>query len=446
MPALKSEKHSFSHYLTSADLLVEETALPQVEDYLARVARQFDAAADTFEAARAEEDFWNPESEYRASLRPYDVKDGVLQLRISGVLLNGFPYQMGSWATGYEYIQKAIERAAADYANGTLKGVAMIVDSPGGIVTGCFECVDAISKTIAQAKLPVRGFAFYACSAAYAVISTADRIDVGRLSEVGSIGVISKHFSYAKYLEKQGIDVTITTSPKGGNKADGQPEVPLSQSAKDRMQKRSDAVYDIFVGVVSKHRGISEEDVRATKASVYLAQAAIDAKLADKLVVLTDAMLGYRQSLNKEKAMGEKNEGGAPAAGSYTKEQLEAAVATATAAGLKAGAEAERTRIQAIVESDDAKGKLASAVALALSSGDLTAASAAAVLKTIDAAAASATSKTGFEKAMETTQNPNAGPGDGQTDKAKDPIQAQIAELIGAHAAVTGEKLERRKH
>jgi hypothetical protein len=42
--------------------------------------------------------------------RPYVVRDGVLRIPVKGVLLHDFPFAFGSWATGYTYIARALDR------------------------------------------------------------------------------------------------------------------------------------------------------------------------------------------------------------------------------------------------------------------------------------------------------------------------------------------------
>jgi hypothetical protein len=101
----------------------------------------------------------------------------------------------------------------------------------------------------------------------------------------------------------------------------------------------------------------------------------------------------------------------------YTEEEMTAAINKAHAdgktvgvtEGATTGATAERTRISAIVNSDEAKGKLGTALALALGEDAVSPATAAAVLKTVKTEEAGAGAGNAFERAMDNTPNPNAG-------------------------------------
>src|SRR5688572_9248401 len=90
--------------------------------------------AEKLNAPRADS-FWPEEGSFLSQYRPYKVKDGVLHVPVRGTLLKDFPYAT-SWATGYEYIVRAVERGVEDAA---VQGIALLIDSPGGVVSGAFD-------------------------------------------------------------------------------------------------------------------------------------------------------------------------------------------------------------------------------------------------------------------------------------------------------------------
>ena len=139
--------------ITQSPLLIDEGA-----EGLFRASIQHIVAhehADAFMGSAVsmseDEEFWPRSDDWRAAYRPYNVKNGVLQIPVMGVLLNRFPWQLGRWATGYTYIEKALQRGLAD---GNVRGIAFIHDSPGGEVAGCFELGDKIFQ--ARGKKPMR--------------------------------------------------------------------------------------------------------------------------------------------------------------------------------------------------------------------------------------------------------------------------------------------------
>lgn len=123
------------------------------EASLHQVAAQMGSPEFKAEMASVDENWWGEPGSFRSMLRPYVVKDGVLMIPVKGVLLHDFPYAFGSWATGYAYIQKAFERGLED---GSVRGIALIIDSPGGEVAGNFDLVDKMFA--ARGTKPVRAY------------------------------------------------------------------------------------------------------------------------------------------------------------------------------------------------------------------------------------------------------------------------------------------------
>lgn len=163
----------------------------------------------------ASDDFWFAPDDYRSTYRPYRVKNGILRIPVRGVLLNKFPWQLGGWATGYEYITQAVKRGLDD---SDVKGIALEIDSGGGLVAGNFELVDFLHAS--RGKKPIKAFASdSAYSAAYSIASAADDISVTRSGGVGSIGVVATHVEFSEALKMDGVKVTFIFA--GKHKVDG---------------------------------------------------------------------------------------------------------------------------------------------------------------------------------------------------------------------------------
>jgi ClpP class serine protease len=331
-------------------------------------------------AADGSDDFWSFDpASYLARLRPYVVKDGVLQIPVKGVLLHDFPYALGSWATGYDYIWAAFQRGMGDM---NVRAIALICDSPGGEVAGNFDLVDRMYAL--RGTKQVRGFASEsAYSAAYSIISVSDpgQVTVTRTGGVGSIGVVTGHMDVSAALDKAGLKFTFISAPKGGHKTDGNPYEPLPKDVEARIQARIDALYDVFVSTVARNRGLDEQAVRDTEALTFSALDALSNGLADKIGALDDALAAYAADLQEE------DENMSNQDGSVDKATHDQAVAAARAEGvtegvaqgrtegqaqgLKDGAVAERARISAIMGCDEAKDRPAAALAAAMDT-DLT--------------------------------------------------------------------------
>lgn len=338
-PVLVSEdmKSQFEALVSSA---AQHEDWPRIEASMANTPM---AAAD---------EYWNYKDDWEEYLKPYNVTDdGILMIPVRGVLMHNFPYAWGNYATGYYYIQKAIERGLED-AN--VRGIALICNSPGGMVAGCFETVDKIYAH--RGEKPIRAFAHEAAySAAYAIASVADSIVVSKTGGVGSIGVVTLHVDWSKWNEEMGLKYTFIFA--GKHKVDGNPEEPLSADAKERIQARIDELYDVFVSSVARNRGMEEKVVRDTEALTYTASQAVSIGLADAIGPLDDAVAQFSADLSTlntgEQAMSNKTDNTAVV------EQAvhEQAVAAAKAEGVAEGAAAATARIGAILGSEEAKGR-----------------------------------------------------------------------------------------
>jgi len=310
------------------------------------------AASDTF----MQDDFWPASDSWQASYKPYVVKDGILQIPVKGVLLNNFPFAVGSYATGYYYIQKCMERGLND---GNVRGIALVCDSPGGHVAGCFELADKIFS--ARSEKPIAAFAHeHAYSAAYALASSAARITMSKTGGVGSIGVMTMHVSQEKALEQAGIAVTLIYA--GKHKVDGNGFQALSPAAKDRIQERLDETYGVFCAAVARNRKMDEKAVRKTEALTFGSSQALENGLADKVGALDEALADFSSCLfgdNEEKdhlmAIEQKDVDAAVAAA-----RTEASTTAASAA-----VTAERARVKGIKACDEAKDRPLAAAALA---------------------------------------------------------------------------------
>lgn len=410
--------------------LVEPRSSARVESYLAtawdalRTETGKRSLAIEMSAADDDEDgFW---SEDWSWVRPYNVIDGVLQIPVKGVLLSGFPYQLWDWATGYEYIMAAYQRGMDDPQ---VKGIAFVIDSPGGEVEGNFDLVDFMSGD-AKVK-PVQAFAVAAYSAAYSIASAADKITVTRTGGVGSIGVVTSHVDMSKALDDWGYKITFIFA--GKHKVDGNPYEPLPDDVKARIQTTVDKLYGMFVGIVARNRGMEEQAVRNTEALTFLADDALQIGLADAIGPLVDSIAAYAAELN------------APQGGTFMSTQTKAAEATnestITAADLaqaraegKAEGKAEaNARAKSILTATEAEGKSASAMKMAFDT-DMAAEQAIGLLATIPAATASTETKptkTAFEAAMEQT-DPGITAGSEQTKvSASDQIVADFRAVGG---------------
>lgn len=386
-------------------------------------------------SSQDEEDaeFW-AEDNWAASFRPYNVKNGILRVPVQGALLNKFPYSLGSWLTGYDYIEKAISRGLADPE---VKGIALDVDSPGGMCSGCFELADFIRAS--NATKPIKAFVDESSySAAYALSSAAGEISATKGSGVGSIGVVTMHVDFSKMLDEAGIKITFIHA--GKYKVEGNSYEPLSDGAKARIQTRIDALYQDFVSLVARNRGLDEKAVRDTEAQCYRAADGLNLGLIDKIAPTKEAVNKFQSDLSTNQGVNIMSKTLTPEeAAAAQQTAVDTARAEGVTEGTKAGAAAERARISGIVNHANADKRAGVALSLALDT-DLTVEQAAAVLAktpeeaTKTTATESKGTKTPFEAAMDNSENPDVGADSGKKKEAeKDDAKSHAARIIAAH-------------
>lgn len=224
--------------------------------------------------------------------RPYDIIAGVAVIPISGVLLQDDPFWFED-ATSYRSIAALTAEALGD---GEVLGIMYHVDSPGGVVSGCFDLSDALYGM--RGEKPTLALVNESCySAAYALASAADRIVLPRTGGVGSVGVITMHVDITKMLENFGVKVT--TIQFGERKSDSYPTTPLSDVARKRLQSDVDKMGEMFVSLVARNRGISESAVRETEAGCFLGEEGVKVGFADAVMPAEQALSEFIELVNK---------------------------------------------------------------------------------------------------------------------------------------------------
>lgn len=223
-----------------------------------------------------------PASEWK----PYDLIAGIAIIPISGVLVHEDPYY---WSDETQYARVASQFVAA-IQDDDVRGILMHVNSPGGVVSGCFDLSDAIFAL--RGGKPIWSIVDESCySAAYALASASDRILMPRTAGIGSIGVITMHVDVTKMLENFGVKVTMIHY--GARKTDSYPTVALSDQARERMQADVDTLGEMFVNLVARNRGIEASTVRETEAGCFLGEDGIKAGLADAVMPVEQALLEF---------------------------------------------------------------------------------------------------------------------------------------------------------
>jgi signal peptide peptidase SppA len=180
----------------------------------------------------------------------------------------------------------------------SIRAVALDVHSYGGEVYGCFDLADKIHAFKAKYGKPVWAIVDEcAYSAAYCLVSQADRIIVPRTGGVGSVGVVMMHTDLSAALELEGVKITFIHA--GAHKVDGNPFEPLPEAVRAEWQAEIMSAYKLFTGIVARGRKMDVAAVEKTEARCYSADEAKAIGFVDDIMPASDAFDALAAELSK---------------------------------------------------------------------------------------------------------------------------------------------------
>jgi|GEM_PF-1165709 len=211
--------------------------------------------------------FAPPSSRENASFGNVEVVDisGPLRQRDCG------------WSDSYEAIEARVQAAC----DGPSRALVLLIDSPGGEAAGAVESARAVRAKCLAAGKPL--FAYVenkACSAAYVYAAAAERIGLAPTALVGSIGVIAERRDYSERNAREGIGYAIVAS--GKRKADGHPDLPVSEGELAAMKAIVDGTAAVFYDAIAELRpALTAEALKSLEAGTFLGADAMSVGLVD---------------------------------------------------------------------------------------------------------------------------------------------------------------------
>lgn len=201
---------------------------------------------------------------------------GVAVIAVDGPLMQ----HGGWWFDGHESVRARATAAALDPR---VKIAAMRIDSPGGVVAGCFDNVRATRAAFAAAgkTLVVWCGGGGAFSGAYAWACAGSEISVTDTSGCGSVGAISVMSDYTKANEAEGVRRIVVRS--GSRKAEGHPDLPKTDAVVVREQAVIDSMAAVFADVVGQSRRMTPDAVLALQGEAFYGDACVSNLLADRV-------------------------------------------------------------------------------------------------------------------------------------------------------------------
>jgi len=234
-------------------------------------------------------------SRTRSSSRSYQVSQGIAIIPIDGSLVHKYghikPY---SGMTGYDGIMHRLREALSDPE---VKAILLDMNTPGGMVAGCFDLADKIADMRETKPIWSLGYDMH-CSAGQMIASACSRRLITQTGIAGSVGVIMAHTNIEKMLAQQGVEITLVTA--GDHKADGNPYQSLPKEVRDKWKSEAESTRQMFAGKAAKYMGVDIKTILSTEAQVYEGQAAVDAGFANEVINGLDAVQIMAEQFKKQ--------------------------------------------------------------------------------------------------------------------------------------------------
>lgn len=199
-------------------------------------------------------------------------RDGVAVLPVRGPIARYA--NLFSQISGATSIEKLATDLQASIDSPSVKAVLVDIDSPGGQANGIAEMA-ALIRECRKIKPVTAYISGTGASAAYWLASAADEVVVSPTAVVGSIGCIM-----AVDAEDDDGEMKFVSSQSPKKDPD-----PKTQVGREEIQAMVDALAQVFIDDVGRHRGLKPEEVvsKFGEGGVKIGQAAVDAGMADRV-------------------------------------------------------------------------------------------------------------------------------------------------------------------
>nr|WP_321268280.1 signal peptide peptidase SppA [uncultured Sulfurimonas sp.] len=186
-------------------------------------------------------------------------------------------------------VSEVLEKIEKAESNNNIKGVLLVVDSPGGAVAPSIEIAYAIKRLKAKKPVVVYAQGTIASGSYYASI-WANEIVANPGSMVGSIGVIMQGADVSELMGKIGISTQYVKA--GKYKQVGTPDRKWESYEVNELNKVIQGTYDMFTQDVADARGLDvKKRDQFANAHIFTAAQAKEVGLIDSLGVSHNAKM-----------------------------------------------------------------------------------------------------------------------------------------------------------
>lgn len=219
--------------------------------------------------------------------------------KLAVVSLSGPMMKFDSWwgGTSTVRVRQALRSLAEDE---TIAGIMLVIDSPGGTVSGTKELADDVAAIAASKPLHVY-IEDLGASAAYWVASQGARIAMNETGMVGSIGTFATLIDASGAAAQQGLKVHVLRA--GEFKGAGTLGTEITSEQLGEMQRIVDELNEFFVAGVAKGRRMQLDAVRElADGRVHLGAAALKLGLVDAVSSFEVAVQALAETVSARRA------------------------------------------------------------------------------------------------------------------------------------------------
>ena len=172
--------------------------------------------------------------------------------------------------------------------NKNIKGLLIIINSPGGTFVSSKEIHDALTKI--STTIPTSAYMReMATSGAYMASLGVKKIFANQGTITGSIGVILQTAQLTSLMEKIGVKPIVIKS--GELKATPNPLEDLDEGKKNYLKKIIEQLQNEFIDIVEKKRDLNQTTLREISSGrIFTSKQALDLNLIDFIGNETDAL------------------------------------------------------------------------------------------------------------------------------------------------------------
>ncbi len=172
--------------------------------------------------------------------------------------------------------------------NKNIKGLLIIINSPGGTFVSSKEILDALTKI--STTIPTSAYMReMATSGAYMASLGVKKIFANQGTITGSIGVILQTAQLTSLMEKIGVKPIVIKS--GELKATPNPLEDLDEEKKNYLKKIIEQLQNEFIDIVEKKRDLNQSTLREISSGrIFTSKQALDLNLIDFIGNETDAL------------------------------------------------------------------------------------------------------------------------------------------------------------